>query len=233
MKFTKMRKLIAIFLVAFLIFILAPKPLPFKYQTAEFKGFSYDYVELEPKQIDFFYTNAKGEKYQTIDNLRHELAAKGQTLLFATNGGIFSTEFAPMGLYIENGVQLSEPDFHEGYGNFYLKPNGIFSLKRGEKTLFALQSGPLLLKDFQIHPEFRQGSDNINIRSGVGINKSGKVFFAISNQPVNFYDFASFFKDHLKTPNALYLDGTISEMYIDGKRESTTQNFAVMLGVTK
>ncbi len=36
---------------------------------------------------------------------------------------------------------------------------------------------------------------------------SGAVRFAISEDRVNFYDFARLFRDHLKCPNALFLDG--------------------------
>ena len=35
----------------------------------------------------------------------------------------------------------------------------------------------------------------------------------LADRPVNFYDFAHYFRDVLKTPNALYLDGTISRIY--------------------
>ena len=36
----------------------------------------------------------------------------------------------------------------------------------------------------------------------------------ISNTLVTFHQFATFFKDELQTPNALYLDGSISTAYI-------------------
>ncbi|WP_133994719.1 hypothetical protein [Dinghuibacter silviterrae] len=39
-----------------------------------------------------------------------------------------------------------------------------------------------------------QGSPNVNIRNGVGILPGNKLLFAISREPVNFYDFAAFFK---------------------------------------
>ena len=41
----------------------------------------------------------------------------------------------------------------------------------------------------------------------------GDVLFALSDSPARFYDFASYFREILKTPNALYLDGTISRLY--------------------
>jgi uncharacterized protein YigE (DUF2233 family) len=37
--------------------------------------------------------------------------------------------------------------------------------------------------------------------------------FAISNDTVNFHDFATLFRDRLNTPNALYFDGKVSRLY--------------------
>ena len=39
------------------------------------------------------------------------------------------------------------------------------------------------------------------------------AYFAISNAPVNFHDFASLFRDALHTPEALFFDGHISRLY--------------------
>ena len=50
----------------------------------------------------------------------------------------------------------------------------------------------------------------------VGIDREGRVVFAISDMPINFHDFATLFRDRLDAPNALYLDGSISAMYAPG-----------------
>ncbi|MBU2360127.1 MAG: phosphodiester glycosidase family protein, partial [Alphaproteobacteria bacterium] len=53
-----------------------------------------------------------------------------------------------------------------------------------------------------------------HIRNGVGTSADGRTaIFAISNDPVNFHTFARFFRDVLKTPNALFFDGSISRLY--------------------
>ena len=57
------------------------------------------------------------------------------------------------------------------------------------------------------------GSSNRHIRNGVGVDQEGNIYFAISNERVNFYDFATLFRDELNCPDALYLDGVISEFY--------------------
>ena len=86
-------------------------------------------------------------------------------------------------------------------------------IERDENVWLATQSGPMLVTNGQIHPEFREGSSNLNVRNGVGVLYSRYVFFAISRQPVNLFDFASLFRDRLQCNNALYLDGVISKMY--------------------
>jgi len=50
-------------------------------------------------------------------------------------------------------------------------------------------------------------------RRRVGATADGSIVFVMSEQPVNFHDFASLFKDELNTPNALYLDGVISRVF--------------------
>ena len=37
--------------------------------------------------------------------------------------------------------------------------------------------------------------------------------FAISQEPVTFHQFGTLFRDVLKTPQALYLDGNVSRLY--------------------
>ena len=47
----------------------------------------------------------------------------------------------------------------------------------------------------------------------VNVDKDGKAHFAITASPVSFGQFARFFRDVAKTPNALYLDGTVSSLW--------------------
>jgi uncharacterized protein YigE (DUF2233 family) len=47
----------------------------------------------------------------------------------------------------------------------------------------------------------------------VGIVSSQEVLFAISEDPINFYNFALLFRDRLKCADALYLDGNVSSLY--------------------
>ena len=65
----------------------------------------------------------------------------------------------------------------------------------------------------EIHPRFLPDSDSLKRRNGVGVTETGEAVFVLSDSAVRFYDFATFFRDEMKTPNALYLDGTISRLY--------------------
>jgi uncharacterized protein YigE (DUF2233 family) len=86
----------------------------------------------------------------------------------------------------------------------------------------ATQAGPMLVIAGQVHPAFREGSSNRFIRCGVGIAPNQSVIFAISDQPVNFHDFAILFREHLGCRDALCLDGAISRFLTPNPRPITT-----------
>ena len=44
--------------------------------------------------------------------------------------------------------------------------------------------------------------------------KNNKLYFVISKNRVNFYSFAQFFQKNLEVEQALYLDGSISSLYL-------------------
>ncbi len=231
-------------------------------KTVNFKGVKYDVfvADLRSVKLQMHWKNRQNLLLKDINSLKKEVEQKGDKLLFATNGGIYSGDYTPEGLYIENGKVLSRLNLKDAGGNFYLKPNGVFTVTNNnsativksedfpklEKTLsksnmkvdFAIQSGPQLLIDGKIHPKFRAGSPNTYIRNGVGIfnNNSKKVVFAISHQAVNLYDFASFFYEVGKCDDALYLDGFVSRMYLEGNatsRKDLDGNFTTMISAIK
>jgi uncharacterized protein YigE (DUF2233 family) len=48
----------------------------------------------------------------------------------------------------------------------------------------------------------------------VGVSADGRTaYLAISDRPVTFHTFARLFRDGLATPEALYLDGSISRLF--------------------
>jgi len=183
-------------------------------------------VDPRRSTLRLYYYDAQGRRYGSLGGLRAGLAARGRCLDFAMNGGMFAPDFAPQGLFIENGKTLTPLDTAAGAGNFYLKPNGVFYLSTDRsahivptaafrpdgRVAYATQSGPLLVIDGQLHPAFKLNSPNRQIRNGVGILPDGSVLLAISRTKINFYDFAEYFH-RAGCRQALYLDGFVSRTY--------------------
>ena len=203
-------------------------------------------IDVKNQDLKMYWKDEKGQPFKNIGNLKNWLANKGQTLIFAMNGGMFKKDNSPQGLFIKEQKLLSPLDTVSGNGNFYLKPNGVFYITLNNiaaicktedfindgKIKYATQSGPMLLIDGKIHPTFKEGSSNVNIRNGVGILPNGEVVMAMSKKEINFYDFADYFKK-LGCKNALYLDGFISKTYLpERKWIQTDGDFGVIIGVT-
>jgi uncharacterized protein YigE (DUF2233 family) len=201
----------------------------------------------DPKtsSIRLYWKGDNGQPLRSLQNLKLYVESKGGNLRFAMNGGMYTPVNSPQGLFIENTITQTPLDTLPGSGNFYMKPNGVFYLTSdnvaficttpeftpSEKITFATQSGPMLLIDGEIHPAFKNGSANLNIRNGVGVLPDSRVVFAVSTEPVNFYDFAMFFKK-LNCKNALYLDGFVSRTYFPEKKwKQLDGNFGVIIGV--
>lgn len=163
----------------------------------------------------------------TYDQLNTHLLRNGQHMSFAMNGGMYHPDYGPVGLLVEQGRETGTLNHADAFGNFFMKPNGVFWVADGKAGVMeteafakaglspreATQSGPMLVIDGQIHPRFLPDATSLQIRNGVGILPDGHVAFAISNDPVRFHDFATLFRDRLQSKNALFLDGSISSLY--------------------
>lgn len=192
-----------------------------------FEDTNYIICEAKADGLRLFWKNADGEPYRNFSKLADAAASRGKNLVFALNAGMYQPDFAPMGLYVEDGRELrpaSKATPPRGSGpvpNFYKKPNGVFYLdekgagilptdrfmKQRMKPRLATQSGPMLVIGNRINPIFILGSTDKTRRSGVGVCDGGAIRFAVSEDAVNFHDFAKLFRDHLECPNALFLDG--------------------------
>lgn len=135
-------------------------------------------------KLKFYWKSANGENFADFQRLKSALSRQQETLVFATNGGMYNTQHNPKGLYIERGKTLIKLDSAiKGFGNFYLQPNGVFYLthRRQAKVVksvdfedkgqirYATQSGPMRVIDGNINAQFNKGSSNIQIRNGLGI----------------------------------------------------------------
>ena len=215
-------------------------------KSEENKNILSHIIDLNKQDLKLYWKKENGEMIKNFLTLQKLSESKSEKLIFAMNGGMYKNDLSPQGLYIENGIIKSEIDtLTNGFGNFYMQPNGIFYITNKNKGFvckttdfknsdirYATQSGPLLLLNGGIHSKFRNGSKNLNIRNGVGITPNGNLIFAMSKEKINFYDFARYFKS-IGCENALYLDGFVSKTYLPEKGWNLTDgNFGVIIGET-
>lgn len=186
----------------------------------------------------------------TFDALLASLPSN-QTLKFSINAGMYNENYAPIGYTVIEGKELRALNIKEGGGNFHLLPNGVMwwdkagkvqitesktlddQLKSGNaQPWYATQSGPMLVINNEIHPQFNRDSTSIKPRNGAGVCSDGSVQFVNSEEPVTFYQFAELFKDDLNCPNALFLDGGIaSALYAPSIDKHDKKEMGVMIGL--
>ena len=196
-------------------------------ESMVFEGVGYTVCMAQKSEDVRLFLNGPNGAYGGFSAVDDALAAQGMKLEFAMNAGMYQPDLSPVGLYIESGQQQKPIVTRDGPGNFGLLPNGVFCIGNGfsviesrafakarPKCSYASQSGPMLVIKGTEHPAFRADSTSLHIRNGVGVTADGATaFFVISDLPVNFDAFARFFRDRLRTPDALYFDGSISRLY--------------------
>jgi uncharacterized protein YigE (DUF2233 family) len=159
------------------------------------------------------------------------------------------TNLRPLGLFIENGKVLRRLNTRQnGYGNFYMQPNGVFLIDqngaailptaqypehaRSQVVRFATQSGPMLVINNQINPALPKTSSSKLIRNAACVIDKGTVVLSLADEPVTFQAFAQ----HLQVSgcqDALYLDGAISDIYWPERgRIGIGGSFGPMIGVS-
>lgn len=205
-------------------------------------------VRVDAARLRLFWQDEKGQPLRRLDRLAAWLKGQGRTLTFGMNAGMYHANGGPVGLLVIDGRELAPLNLGEGRGNFFLKPNGVFLVDgRGahvvdaadyaamprDGVVLATQSGPLLLKDGQMHPAFRASSASRHVRNGV-CAAGAQATFVISERPVTFHEFASFLRDELHCRDALYLDGAVSSLWSPGLgRSDRWHELGPLLGVTE
>ena len=161
--------------------------------TAEF-----DVVDVAGTWMIKFFSNGA----RTLAELRRDLENRHCTVHLTMNAGMFAPSYAPVGLFVTDGSVLHALDEGDGEGNFYLKPNGVFSVNRSsarvdssfdtpqlygalragmhnEMDVFiglnATQSGPIVLTAGREHPAFDPQSRHRTIRNAVGVRETNDL----------------------------------------------------------
>ncbi|VUS51926.1 phosphodiester glycosidase family protein [Klebsiella grimontii] len=185
-------------------------------------------VDPHRERIVMYWQNEDGKAWGSLRSLLGDINRDGQVQM-AMNGGIYDKAYAPLGLYIENGRQLTPLNRASGGGNFFIRPGGVFYLRAQKAGIvsinkfrpspairYAVQSGPMLIENGKINWRLKPSASSRKLRNGVGITGDGKVVFMLSARETNFYDFACYAQSKLNVRQMLYLDGTISKMYQKG-----------------
>jgi uncharacterized protein YigE (DUF2233 family) len=205
------------------------------------------HVDLRTDRLQLFLKDPSGTPFKSLRHLAEILQGQAQQLLFAMNAGMFREDYSPLGLLVMDGQQIHRINLATGFGNFYMKPNGVFVVSPSgarivessqyasleDLVILATQSGPLLVTAGAIHPGLNPEGTSRNIRNGIGVVSPNEVVFAISEEPINFYDFALLFRDRLKCSDALYLDGNVSSLYVRNLGRDDERAFlGPIIGVT-
>lgn len=236
----------AIFLLLLVFASHLAQALEFKSVTHE--GKRYTICRLDPREdkLHLFLRNNSGQYFKSFEGIDQALASRGQRLIFGMNAGMYHPGLIPVGLFVTGGTELAPLTLEDGDGNFFMKPNGVFLITASgarvlessrvpmvtEKIELATQSGPMLVIGGKIHPKFNPKSTSELFRNGVGVAGPNEVYFAISEQPVNFYNCATLFRDALKCPDALFFDGTVSSLHSpELKRSDKKIDLGPIIGV--
>ena len=193
-----------------------------------FEGLSYTTCTVDPatERLELFLYDEKGDPFGSFAAL--EQAYPGKEISFAMNAGMYQADRSPVGYFVQGGTEVHRLLTGASEGNFGMLPNGVFCIKFRHAFVhesnviaamsslcdYATQSGPMLVIEGALHPRFLPDGTSRYIRNGVGTPADGsQAVFAISNQPVTFYEFARFFRDGMGLPNALYFDGNVSRLH--------------------
>ena len=145
----------------------------------------------------------------------------------------------PIGLLISGKKKVNSLNLNGGGGNFFLKPNAVFSISKSgkveitESTIFkrksfmAFQSGPAMILKSVVHPAFNYFSKNLNFRSAIGLFKDDKgveqVILAVSKKKVNLFDMAEMLLNRFGCDNAVSLQSGNCFLTVNGVKWSSNQ----------
>lgn len=217
-------------------------------KSVTFEGVALTHCIADPAlhRISTGLAPASGDKFGTIEGWaagRNEGA-----IAFVMNAGPYGDDLKPLGYFVEDSDRLVELETGEGSGNFFLKPNGVFfgsdgawrilgtnTFLRtiGDRPKFGTQSGPMLVIDGEMHPDIQDDGPSKSIRNGVGLTADGKAHFVISEEPLSFGKLARYFRDEVKTPNALFLDARTSSLWDPATGRMDSRRVGPLLVVEK
>ena len=209
----------------------APEPPKSPCRQERFEGAGFIVCTPKSAAALHLYAARRGEPAK-----RHfkDLGLSDSKVAFAMNAGMFGLDGRPIGLAVVEGKPVRDINLRDGGGNFHMKPNGVFLVRKDGRAAivessrympkdvrFATQSGPMLVIGGKLHPKFDKDGESHNMRNGVGILPGGKPVFVMTTDPVSLGKMARFFRDELHSRDALYFDGSVSSLWspADGRMD--------------
>ncbi len=193
------------------------------------------YDVLTTARTDDVRVTPAGRMGATVAERAKQLQAAGEQVFLVMNAGMFHPGYRAVGLVVSAGTVESPVELGAGSGNFFLKPNGVFGVTKeafllgpsaevaaqqrrrhaagGSLLREATQSGPLLLHNGRWHSAADPASSHRFVRNAVGITPQGAAVFAISREPVSFFELSRALVE-LGCRDGLYLDGAVSTAYL-------------------
>jgi uncharacterized protein YigE (DUF2233 family) len=205
-------------------------------------------ADVRNNRLRLFLRDDTGALLGSLQAAERLADSQGERLQFAMNAGMYHPDFAPVGLLVIDGREISPLNLGEGAGNFFLKPNGVFLQTAAgvriiaaeqypqltEHVTLATQSGPMLLTRGRVHPKLDPYSKSRVIRNGVGVQGRDQAVFVISEQPMSLYEFAVLFRDRLQCSDALYFDGAVSSLLsVELRRSDRRAPLGPIIGVSE
>jgi uncharacterized protein YigE (DUF2233 family) len=92
-------------------------------------------IDLHKHTVRLYWKRSDGAPYEYLSALPRSLENGAGKLLFATNAGMFNSNLKPVGLYVEQGRELVHANIKSGWGNFHMKPNGIFYISADKASV--------------------------------------------------------------------------------------------------
>lgn len=214
-------------------------------------GVTYGIYHAPAERVSLHWQDADGIAYDSLRQLKRALNAQGTQPVMLMNAGIFTNQHTPAGLWIERGNTLSPLNQKTGKGNFHIQPNGVFYLQHKQAHIlttqafakyqpqaeYAVQSGPMLLIDGKINSRFIKGLSSPYKRNAVCTTRSGALYFIMTTHYVeqwpSFYQLSEALQ-RIGCYQALYLDGSISAWYLQGRTSLFHwSTFVGMIAVTQ
>ena len=100
-----------------------------------------DVVEISDlSKLELYLYDAEQQPYRDLQRLKQSLARKCNTMNFAMNAGMYHADLAPVGLYVENGLQKKALNrATRGFGNFLIQPNGVLAWNDKQAVILTTQ----------------------------------------------------------------------------------------------